>query len=175
MEVIQHLETSRLIIRPFKQKDLDQFIQFMTNSRATKYLMFSDSQKTRKGAVELFNMVLESYGNGETIHSYAIGLKNDQFIGSCGFSLIKKTPLTVEIYYSLLPEYWKKGYATEATRKLIKYCFHHLHVHEINAYMSPQNPDSEGIAINVGMRYEGIKKHPLFQVEGKKYTIKFND
>ena len=175
MKLIRHLETPRLIIRPFTQEDLELFIKFMINKQVTKYLMFSDYQKTREGAVELFTMVMDSYDTDQPIHSYAIELKNDYFIGSCGFSLLKNTPLIIEVYYSLLPAYWKKGYATEATNKLIEHCFHHLHVHEIDAYMHPDNPDSEGVALRVGMRYAGIKKHPIFQVDGKKYSITFND
>ena len=78
----------------------------------------------------------------------------------------------VECYYSLLPKYTHKGYATEALLALIDFCFKKFNIDEIRAYMHPQNPSSEGVAKRVNMQYLGIKSHPQFKIDGKLYVIK---
>ena len=53
------LHTERLILREMQQKDKEQFINFMTNQSCTQYLMFSEEQKTHKGARRLFDYIPE--------------------------------------------------------------------------------------------------------------------
>lgn len=171
MKIIKNLKTDRLTIRPFQEKDLKGFLDFMLDKEATKYLMFSKEQKTKKGAAELFNFVISSYDADTPIHSYVVADKNDNFVGSCGFSEIDKDKKIYECYYSILPSMWRNGYATESMKALIQYCFKTLKVKEVRAYMSPENPMSAGVASKNGMTYAGIQKHPLFQNEGKLYVL----
>ncbi|MEB3182336.1 MAG: GNAT family N-acetyltransferase [Nostocaceae cyanobacterium] len=164
------LLTERLIIRPLQKEDLSAYLTFMTDERATRYLMFTEEQKTLEGAKELFDAIIASYDSKKPIFAYAIALKDNKFIGSCGISEIAEDEIC-ECYYSLLPTYWKQGYATEATKALIKYCFYNSCVREIRAYISPDNADSFQVAKRVGMSYWGTKKHPLFGNEGKMYSL----
>jgi RimJ/RimL family protein N-acetyltransferase len=172
MKIIKRIETPRLIIRPMRQQDLNSFLDFMLDNDSTCYLMFTEEQKTRKGATELFNFVINSYNSDEPIHSYSIALKDDTYIGSCGLSKILDLNNVYECYYSLLKKYTNKGYATEAMKSLIEYCFDNLEINEIRAYMHPDNPNSEAVAKRIGMNYDGLQKHPVFGNKGKKYVIK---
>ena len=170
MKLPDAIDTDRLIIRPFRQEDIDGYLLFMTDERATRYLMFTDEQKTEEGARQLFSAVVDSYASDKPIFAYAVTLRDNRFIGSCGISEVSANGV-FECYYSLLPNYWGKGYATEAAEALIQYCFDHYPIYEIRAYMSPENPDSSGVAERVGMAYQGIQIHPLFGNEGKVYSI----
>ena len=175
MKLIKKIDTPRLIIRPMEKKDLNSFIEFMLDKESTRYLMFTDEQKTKNGATELFNFVINTYNSDEPIHSYSITLKNDKYIGSCGISKIEGFEKIYECYYCLLKEFTKNGYASEALKSLIKYCFKSHEVNEIRAYMHPDNPYSEAVAKRAGMKYDGIKKHPIFCNKGKKYFINKSD
>jgi len=175
MKLIDKIETSRLIIRPMKQKDLNLFLEFMLDTDSTRFLMFTDDQKTKKGATQIFNSVIKSYGSDNPIHSYSITLKNDTYIGSCGISKIEGFEKIYECYYCLLREFTKNGYASEALKSLIDYCFNILELNEIRAYMHPSNPHSEAVAKRVGMTYDGIKKHPIFRNKGKLYYVNKKD
>jgi RimJ/RimL family protein N-acetyltransferase len=170
MKLPDAILTDLLTIRPFHQDDLDRYLSFMTDERVTRHLMFTDEQKTGEGAKHLFTTIMRSYVSENPIFAYAIALKDNSFIGSCGVSVISVGDV-LECYYSLLPNYWKNGFATEATEALIQYCFRHYPIHEIRAYMSPGNPNSSGVAERVGMAYQGIQKHPVFGNEGKVYSI----
>jgi len=171
MNLPEKIVTERLIIRPFCQQDLEGYLDFMTNEEATRYLNFTAEQKTADGAKALFDFVVASYTSENPIFAYVIALQDNTFIGSCGISELDG-PEIVECYYSLQPDHWRQGYATEATQALIRHCFEADSIKEVRAYMSPDNPASARVAEKVGMTYLGIQKHPLFENEGKAYAIK---
>lgn len=162
------IDSERLTIRPFKEKDREAYLAFMTDAEATRYLMF---QRTEEGAKALLDAVRDSYSTEEPVFAYAIALKEDDaFIGSCGLSELDKAE-RFECYYSLLPSYWGRGYATEATAALLRYCFEHDGVEEVWAFMSPDNPNSAGVAERVGMGNRGLREHPTWGTSGRAYVM----
>ena len=144
----------------------------MTDADATRYLMFTDEQRTQEGAQTLLEAVQSSYSTDAPIFAYAIALKGDDaFIGSCGLSELDE-PGRLECYYSLLPSHWGQGYATEATAALLRYALAQDGVEEVWAFMSPENPNSAGVAERVGMEQQGVLEHPVFGHSGLAYVMR---
>lgn len=168
------LNTERLVLREMQPKDKEHFINFITNQSCTRYLMFSEEQKTRKGARRLFDYILNSYQSNEPILALTIALKDkDKMIGSVGASPIE-TPGVYECYYTLFPEMTGHGYATEATRKLFQFLFLNQKATEIRAYIYPENKASQRVAERLSMEYKDIQKHPVFQNDGMLYVCYLN-
>jgi len=155
MNLPGRIETDRLVIRPFQPTDLNAFIGFMTNEDATRFLTFDTNQKTTGGAAALFEFVLSSYASEDPVFALAIVDKStDTYLGSVGLSKLQDES-AVEVYYSLLPEYWGWGFATEATAAVLYYAFEELDLDRVVANANEQNPKSFEVAKNVGMRDEG--------------------
>ena len=169
MQIPKSIQSNRLVIRPFRHEDLDSYLDFMTDEQATRYLLFEPEEKTHAGARALFDFLRQSYETDEPIWALTIATEAEGFIGSCGISPIDGT--IYECYFGLLPKHWGCGYATEATRALLEYLFSKTAVTEIRAYMSPNNPNSCGVAERIGMRRNGIQIHPGFANEGLLYSI----
>lgn len=171
LKIPERLETDRLYIRPFQKKDWEPFFSFMRDEKATQYLSFIKEQKTYKGAEELFNMILERYGEENQIFALAIIRKMDhQYVGAIGL-LPMEGSSDVEVFYTLLPKYWGKGYATEATHRLFAYVFSELEVERIVASIYPANRASEKVAERVGMIYRGFVMRKLQGDKVKLYTL----
>jgi ribosomal-protein-alanine N-acetyltransferase len=171
MKIPDRIETDRLVIRPFTAADTDGFVAFMTNEEATKFL-FMDDQKTEEGAKAFLEYVIASYSSDKLVFALAIASKtDDRLIGSCGVSSIGEEGV-YECYYGLAPEHWGNGYATEATRALLDYCFSNYSMTEIRTYMDPANPNSAGVAKRIGMGYSGRSKHPVFGDDCEVYAIR---
>jgi [ribosomal protein S5]-alanine N-acetyltransferase len=171
MKIPEHLETDRLYIRPFKEKDWEPFFSFMRDEKATQYLSFIKEQKTYKGAGELFDMIIERYGKENQIFALAVIRKmDDEYVGAVGLLPVEGSSV-VEVFYTLLPKYWGKGYATEATHRLFAYVFSELDVEKIVASIYPTNSASERVAERVGMIYRGFVMRELQGVKVKLYTL----
>ena len=142
----------------------------MTNPEATRHLLFTEEQKTAEGARGLLQFVIDSYSGDHPIHSYTIALRDGTCIGTCGMSQVSDGGVW-ECYYSLLPEYWGHGYATEATSALLRHCFEHSAITEIRAYMSPENAHSPGVASRLGMADLGVQPYPVYAIHGRVFTL----
>lgn len=71
-----------------------------------------------------------------------------------------------EIGYSLHPECWGRGLATEAARLLIYFGFNELHLHRIYATCDPRNIASYKVMEKLGFTYEGRMRENLLIKDG---------
>lgn len=59
-------------------------------------------------------------------------------------------------------KYQKNGFASEALQLLIKYCFTHLHLHQLYANITSENPKSIALFKKHQFKKIGIKKDWIF-------------
>jgi len=71
-----------------------------------------------------------------------------------------------EITYRIKKEYRKKGYATEAARLLINYCFKKMKLRKIYADTRPDNKASQRVLEKLGFKLEGRIREKNF-IKGK--------
>jgi len=79
------------------------------------------------------------------LNYFAIHRKDRVMIGDCGFLGKPDDNQTVEIGYSVLPEYRQKGYATEMTRALVEWAFSTGKVRRVIAHTLMDNEPSLGV------------------------------
>jgi ribosomal-protein-alanine N-acetyltransferase len=165
------IETERTVIRPFVKKDFKPFKKFMKSKEATQYLLFNEEQKTNKGIKELFNFTIQSYNTENQIFSFVVADKRtDQFIGSVGMAPDFETD-AVQIYWSILPEQWNNGYATEAAKALLSYALNELEIEEIVAYSHPDNKAGMRVAEKIGMENLGEVNFDWLERKSYKFRI----
>ncbi|MEE9190943.1 MAG: GNAT family N-acetyltransferase [Candidatus Neomarinimicrobiota bacterium] len=165
------IETDRLVIRRFKEKDLKAFLEFMLDAEATQYLTFEDKQKTEGGAKALFDYVCSAYDSGQPIHSYVIAEKSsDRYLGSCGYTPYDEG--IYECYYSVNKSEQGDGIATEATRAITEQL---ARAHELRAYCHPKNYAAHAVARKVGFKPQGIKLHKNLSIESELFVYPKNN
>lgn len=152
------LETERLIIRPYKEDDLQQCFQLMQDKELFKYLdMDVMSFQEYKG---LFNWLIKSYdkGFGEDFkYSFNITLKDSgKHIGWCGIGILNYDNSKKEIYYLIGKEHWGKGYAKEASTALLQYSFSVIELNEIVALCKLDNFASRKVIESMGFKFKYI-------------------
>ncbi len=175
MNIPNILETKRLIIRPYKKIDYNSFISFMIDEAATKFLNFTDKQKTPEGAETLIQSIINSYNTQNSVFALAIAQKDSGiYVGSCGLSPIENDN-EVECFYALLPQFWGNGYAIESVKKLFKYAFTELNLSKIVAYINPGNTRSWKTAERVGMKYLGQIRPKNLSSETMFFSIERNE
>jgi RimJ/RimL family protein N-acetyltransferase len=77
------------------------------------------------------------------------------FVGRCGIRHVEiEGADEVELGYALLPEYWGKGLAIEASRVALSIAFGELGLDEVVAFTRPTNVRSRRVMEKLGFRYE---------------------
>lgn len=81
-------------------------------------------------------------------------------IGTCGCVGPPESTVDVEIGYSILPQYQRNGYATEATAALVDWIFCFAHVRSVNAQTFPHLAGSLGVLQRLRFEAAGDGSEP---------------
>ena len=81
--------------------------------------------------------------------------KSGKLIGHCGLLIqtVDEKP-ELEIGYSLLPEFWNQGYASEAAKKCCDFAFRQKFTESLISIISKTNTASQRVAIHNGFSVE---------------------
>ncbi len=161
------LETERLIIRDPIIDDF-KFIWSMRNDpEVTKFTGGVTSQSKD----ELYsNHVKRCQNKSNTPKEYSVVLKSTgEYIGYCGFQFCQVLD-GIEILYGFSKKYWGNGYASEATKVVLKYGKEILGLDRILAAVNLKNLASEKVLLNSGMKYIEIIDYPN-EGQVKKYVF----
>ena len=78
--------------------------------------------------------------NPRTSYIFCIKLiETNEFIGLVALNMGKSNYRIAEVWYKTHPNYWKKGYTTEALLEILKFGFHKLKLHRIEAGCAVDN------------------------------------
>jgi RimJ/RimL family protein N-acetyltransferase len=96
---------------------------------------------------------------------FAITFPNDdRVIGNCGSRCKAENDWEADIGYELAPEYWSRGYATEAALAMVNFGFQTLKLHRISAWCIAANTASARVLEKVGMQLEGwLRENEYFK------------
>lgn len=161
------IETERLKLLDLTQADLDDMFLLHSDEAVARYNTIGipmDREITRKILAPLLEQT-----NNENKDDYSWTIRDkhtDAFLGEIGISLAPARYQLATLHYSLLPEYWGNGFATEAAIGLIKYCFEELDLHRIEAGCAVDNLASIRVLEKLGMQQEGRKRKVLPLKEG---------
>lgn len=154
MNVPQQLKTDRLILRRMTPADIQPFYRFLSDTDSTRYMSFSNDQKTLAGATAMVDATIASYDTDGAIFVLTMTLKDTQdYIGSLGASPDADAN-AIEIFYTLLPDYRGKGYAVEAVKRLVQHLQDAHHATRITAYVMSGNDPSIRVAKRIGMHFD---------------------
>ena len=159
------LETERLMLREMTLADAVAFFQIRGNEKAMKYLD-RPLATTVLDAIALIEkrvaMEISQTGLG-----WAITLKTTgEMIGDMGFYRLDRENYKSEIGYIFNPDFWLKGYGTEALKAVLKFGFEILKLNKIEADINPENLASIQLVLKSGFKKEAhLRENLLF--EGK--------
>ena len=149
------LETERLTLRPYTERDIDELYQVL-DTHPDVWKFDPGFQRTKEQRAELLRYRIRQHdrnGFGE----FAVVLKSDgRLVGYCGLQLYlwEREPVStpeVELYYKLGRDYWGKGYTTEACRAALSFGFTKLRLHRVVTWTHRENERSVALLKRLGM------------------------
>ncbi len=150
------LETPRLILRPFRERDVQPFARYRSDPEVARYQGWEAPFNPEKAARFVRGMMSRAPGEPGQWYQVAFELKSTgEMIGDCAFHRLAEDPYQAEIGFTLARPFQGQGYATEAVERLLAYLFGELELHRVRANCDPQNGASARLLQRVGMRHEG--------------------
>jgi len=148
------IETKRLIIRPWKNEDLNDFYEYASVDGVGQMAGWNP-HKSKEESREILKLFIEDR------NVFALELKaNRKVIGSIGLEEIGidlgelYTSLRGrEIGYVLSKEYWGQGLMPEAVMRVIDYCYKDLNCEFLQCSHAVENEQSKRVIEKVGFQY----------------------
>lgn len=158
------ITTERLILRRFKESDIDMQYEIITDKRLATYLKFSDISKE-----EELQCIKNWIKNADTdeCEKWVITLKeNNKPIGNISVGEINKDNNYCSIGYIVLFDYWKQGYTTEATIAISNYLLNERKYYLVEAYCNENNKASSSVLIKSGFKKDGYVANRRKNLDG---------
>ncbi len=164
------IESKRLLLRPLEEIDANVEVEMGTDPEVMKYVgelgtkdeIVRDMPKYTKrcagGCIGIW-CVIDRSTNEKLGTAMLLPMPIDE--DDTNWDLVAGDDLPagdIEIGYMFRKSAWGKGYATEATRRLLQFAFEETPLNEIVATTDPENKASQHILIKCGLRDEGPRR-----------------
>lgn len=152
--IFTKLESSRLILRHFRDTDLPNFIAYRNDPEVARYQSWT-SVNEREARLFINEMKVAQPGVPGEWFQFAIEHKSSgQLIGDCAMQVKPEDGRQAEMGYTLSRAYHRQGYGHEAISTLLDYSFQTLNLHRIFAIADCRNQASIGLLEKLGLRRE---------------------
>jgi len=157
MSSIFHLETERLILRPFEERDIRPFSAYRSDPEVARYQGWEAPFSLDRASRFVHEMMARTPGEPGLWYQVALELKEGGgLIGDCAFQRLAEDRAQAEIGFTLSRPYHGHGYAFEAVGRLLDHLFADMRLHRVRANCDPANLASSTLLKRLGMRCEGL-------------------
>jgi ribosomal-protein-alanine N-acetyltransferase len=162
----RELETARLLLRPSCVEDSERVHALWADERVRLFLF--DGRAISPDEARSF--IEESVSNFED-HGYGLWLvferrRPGRLVGFAG--LLRSDGESPNLLYGIHPDFWGRGYATEAAGAVLRYAAESLSVARVRADVDEPNVASVRVLEKLGMRCVGravVTGRPLLYFE----------
>lgn len=147
-------ETERLYFRKLTPSDFNIWLPFHQDKRTSEFWE-GLPQDPKLACQQQFDRIFERYEKGLGGMNALILKSTKMLVGLCGL-LVQHvdTEQELEIGYSILPEFWDRGYATESSQKCKQFAIDHQLSTSLISIIQIDNLRSQKVALNNGMRLD---------------------
>lgn len=156
MNTSQHLlldqqETERLLFRRVSPSDFEAWLPFYDHPDSTKY-WDGLPQDPVSACQQQFDRIFERYEKGLGGMNALISKTSGALVGLCGLLVQEVDGIQeLEIGYSVLPKYWRQGFAFEAAHKCKTFARDHQCANTLISIIHVDNVPSQAVAKKNGM------------------------
>jgi ribosomal-protein-alanine N-acetyltransferase len=147
------LQTERLLLRPFREDDLDELSALNADAEVTRFLT-GGRPRSREETAGKLRQGLEDW----RLHGFGmftlIDKADGRFVGLCGIGH-PHALADAELSYSLAKRCWGRGLATEAAAAVLRYGFEVVGLPRVVCVAVAENVASQRVMAKAGMTLQG--------------------
>lgn len=151
----QAIETERLILRRFEYSDSTSMLRNWIADEKIQSLYSEPTYETEEAVTELLTKYITSYEKEDYYRWAIIDKEANECIGQIAYFLVDSKNHFAEIEYCIGSAFQCRGYATEATKAVIKYGFEKMNLHKVQICTKTINIPSKRVIEKCGFTYEG--------------------
>ena len=154
---LRWITTERLTGERMARQHRDLMVALWTDPRVTAWLGGPQDEEVQR---QRFERHLRHW----TEHGFGLWVLRERgtgaFVGYAGLCATEVPGYrTVEVAYGLVPSYWRRGLAREATRQLLEVAFTILELPEVVGFTMTTNERSQAVLTSAGLTYERPLEH----------------
>lgn len=162
----QTIETERLMIRKFQHSDNKDMLNYWVSDPKIQSLYSEPTYTTTEEVRGLLEKYIGSYERPDYYRWAIIEKESNICIGQIAIFLVDNKNNFCEIEYALGSKFHNKGYATEAVKALLDFCFSKVNFHKVQVCHKEGNLASQGVIRKCKFTYEGTLRD-FFFMDGK--------
>jgi len=147
------ITAKRLVLRRFCNEDIQDLIELVSDASVAAEVGEPQPSEESVRAYIAKQKGIEPFGENQVMDLAIERIADGKVIGLA--TVIQKQFEKVEIGYALGSPYRGQGYATEAARAVMDYCFRERGSHRVQAIASSGNSKSWRVMERWGMKLEG--------------------
>jgi [ribosomal protein S5]-alanine N-acetyltransferase len=156
------LETERLLLRELIMDDAGDIFACFSNDKVIQY--YGQEKLKRLEQAEKFVDFFSNNFKEKRGIRWGIERKAEKgIIGTIGFNAWLPKHNRAEIGYEIHPDYWGKGYMSEAVVKVLSFGFNEFNLSRIGAIVFIENEASNQLLMKTGFQQEGILRKYMVQ------------
>jgi RimJ/RimL family protein N-acetyltransferase len=146
------IETSRLILRPFESGDVDAAFAWFGDPIVMRFTPTGPDTSIEQTKARIAN-----YQEHQNAHGFSrwimLDRHLDRAIGDSGLLELQEYGW-IDLGFRLAHSYWGNGLATEAARAWVRAAFDDFHIHQLTAFVHPENIASIRVLEKLGFHTE---------------------
>jgi ribosomal-protein-alanine N-acetyltransferase len=158
------LTTRRLHLREFDKDDWPAVLAYQSKPLYLRYYKYAE--RTTEDVVKFVQMFLDQQQEMPRLNYQlaVVHAEKGRLIGTCGIRRRAARAHKADIGYELDPDFWGRGYATEAARAIVRFGFDELGLHRIWSWCIADNLASARVLERLGMCREGrLRENEYFK------------
>lgn len=161
-------ETERLVIRPLKKTDYENWLKEFENRYPSQNRHDQGKLDMSECTLEWFHHLVEKHQEfALTDSTYIFGVfskAKETHLGMIDFSTLARDDFQWgRIGYTIHNQHWRKGYGKEAVSAALMLAFDQLKFHRIEAHINIDNTPSIKLVESVGMEFECMRKGFIYE------------
>lgn len=165
-----YLKSRRVLLRQYRDEDFDRLIELSRDPEVMRYLTNGEPatrEDVEKGVANT-RLYKKKYGGKLGVFTAEL-LEDGEFMG---WFLLRPSKAELdhtkelELGYRLKKKFWRKGYATEVSLRLLRKAFDELGADVVFAQTLAANLPSRRVMEKIGMRFEKEFLDPDYPREG---------
>jgi [ribosomal protein S5]-alanine N-acetyltransferase len=160
------LETTRLLLRPFRHADAADLFAVYSDPEVFRYIPIGDWKHIDE-AHQRIARDINTMAAGDYIRLGVERREDSRVLGEVLLFKFDRDSRRAEIGYALARGAWGCGYVAEALPPLIDYAFRDLGLNRLEAVVDPRNTASCAVLSRMGFAHEGTLREQYI-IRGEK-------